>query len=48
MNHDEGEQAARVWFYAQPASADPWQPGKPDKLAAGLLKAAKEAREARK
>ncbi len=47
-DHDEGERAAMVWFYQQPVSADPWQPGTPDKLAAGLLKAAKEGREARK
>lgn len=47
-DHDEAERAAMVWFYLQPASADPWRPGKPDKLAAGLLKAAKEEREAQK
>jgi hypothetical protein len=48
MNHDEAERAAMQWFYAQPASADPWVPGTPDRLAAGLLRSAKEAREARK
>jgi hypothetical protein len=45
MDHDEAEREAMRQHYAAPASPNPWQPGTPDPLAAGLLKSAREARQ---